>query len=337
MESIPIVQIREYLKQCRPAIDLAIAASQIQACDWGLRYSQGSQVAMPHLTQIRQLAFLLRDGSKVLVADKQYRQALERCLTIRRMAQHVGDKTVISFLVSTAINALADKAIQNTLGIMPPDAQTLVWLKSQWAVVPGRDLQIKNAIKGEEQFCFGEKGVNKDLLLEDIKTSENLSPSQIEQLRKADDAFLEASLKYRTAHFQSALAILEGTDPYPKKLSQLEALEKKPESDAQQNPHALLAVVMGKPYVRLLTLDMRAKSNDSLLKTALEIYLAKARTGSIPDQLPPGMPKDPFNGQDFKYEKTQGGFTLTRWTDDPAKDKNYRFAFKVRQGLVQGS
>jgi len=326
----PNARIREYLKQCQPAIDLAVAASEIPACDWGLRYSQGSQVPLVYLTQIRHMAFWLRDDSKVLVADGKYRIALERCLTIRRMAQHVGDKTVISFLVSTAINALADKAIRNTLEIMPPDAQTLVWLKSQWAVVPGRDLQIRNAIKGEEKFCLGEKGVDKDQLIEDAQTCENLSPSQIEQLRKADDAFLEASLTYRTAHFQSALAILEGTDPYPKKLAQLEALEKKPESDAKQNPYAILAVIMGKPYVKLLTLDTRAKANDSILKIAVEVYLVKARTGSIPDQLPPGMPKDTFNGQDFKYEKTQEGFTLTRWTDDPAKDKTYRFIFKVR-------
>ena len=87
---------------------------------------------------------------------------------------------------------------------------------------------------------------------------------------------------------------------------------------------------MGKPYVKLLTLDMRAKANDSILKTAVEVYLAKARTGSIPDQLPPGVSKDPFTGQDFKYEKIQEGFTLTRWTDDPTKDKTYRFTFKVK-------
>ena len=91
------------------------------------------------------------------------------------MAQHVGDKTVISFLVSTAINALADKAIQNTLGVMPPDEKTLVWLKQQLAVVPSRDLQIKNAIKGEEEFCLGEKGLDKDLLIEAAKESQGVS------------------------------------------------------------------------------------------------------------------------------------------------------------------
>ena len=326
----PNNQIREYLKQCQPVIDLAVAASQIQACDWGLRYSQGARTPMPHLSQIRRLAFLLRDDSKVLVADKQYRLALERCLTLRRMAQHVGDRTVISFLVGTAIKALADKAMQNTLEYMPPDEKTLAWLKQQLTAVPGTDLQIRNAIKGEEKFCIDEKGVDKDLLIEQAKETQGISPDQVEQLRKADDAFLEASLRYRTVHFQSALTILEGTDPYPKKLAQLEALEKKPESDAKQDPHALLAVLMGKPYVKLLTLDMRSRSNDSLVKTAVEVYLAKARTGTVPDRLPPGVPKDPFNGQDFKYERIKEGFTLSRWTDDPAKDKTYRFTFKVK-------
>ncbi|MBP8305032.1 MAG: hypothetical protein KBE04_13005 [Phycisphaerae bacterium] len=326
----PNAQIRDYLEQCLTAINLAGAASQIQACDWGIRYSQGSLAPMPHLVQMRTLAWVLRGDAVVLAADHQHRQAIERCLTLRRMANHVDDETVISFIVSTSLNSLADKAILEVLGVMPPDEKTLVWLESQWEVAPTGDLQIENAIRGEEKFCLGEKGMDKDLLMEQVKLSENLSPDQVEQLRKADDAFLEASLRYRTTHFQSALAILAGTDPYLKKLAQLEALEKKPESDAEQDPHAILAIVMGKPYTRLLILDMRARSNHTLLKTAIEVYLAKARTGSVPDQLPPGVPKDPFNGQDFKYEKAPEGFTLTRWTDDPAKDKNYRFTFKVR-------
>jgi hypothetical protein len=32
----------------------------------------------------------------------------------------------------------------------------------------------------------------------------------------------------------------------------------------------------------------------------------------------------------LSYEKTKDGFTLSRWTDEPAFDKTYQFEFKVK-------
>ena len=327
----PNDQVRQYIKDCRPALDLAAAASQITPCDWGLRYSQGYQMSLSHLSQIRALARLMRADAAVAVADGRYRQALDRCLTMRRLVQHTGDENLLSFLVGLAVNELADRAIQNTLDAMPPDPQTLVWLKGQLAMVPSRQSELKNGLRTEEEIVQAKFRAGSDGLVEAVTGSADSVPQDlVDRIKNGDEAFLEGSRAYFKVHMDAALAVLDSTAPYGQRLARLQDLDRRPGLDAKQNPHAMVTDSLMPSVARLLTLDTRAKSNGSLLETAISLYLVKAQTGSVPAQLPPGVPKDPFNGQDFKYEKTKEGFTLSRWTDDPAKDKTYQHAFKVK-------
>jgi hypothetical protein len=327
----PNDQIREYLKQCQPAVDLAVAASEIPVCDWGPRYSQGYQLVMPHLMHIRRLAFLLRDDLKVRVTDRQYHEALVRCLALRRMGQHVGDQTLISLLVNIAIQAQADKAVRNTLGAMPADTQTLIWLRSELATGPARQLLLQNALKTEEECVLISLSLGTDRVIENLKTFDaETHTGLIERLRNGDEAFLEGSRRYIQNHFIAILAIVEDPTVWARKLSRLDALGRQPDLDARTNPHALLAAAFLPAVSKVVLNEARARSNQDMLMAAIEVYLAKARTGSLPNQLPDGAPKDPFTGSPFKYEKTKEGFKLSRWTDDPKTDKNWQFEFNVK-------
>ena len=57
-----------------------------------------------------------------------------------------------------------------------------------------------------------------------------------------------------------------------------------------------------------MSVNHRVKMN--ALKAAIEIHLAKAKTGKLPNVLPNGLPKDPYSCQDFGYEITGEGFAL---------------------------
>ena len=323
--------VRGYLKQCQPAIDLAVAATRIQACNWGLRYSQGFQMPMVHCSQLRVLAKLMKASAACLAADGQYRQALERGLAIRRIARHVGDENLISFLVGTALVAVADKSIQDTLGVMPPDSQTLTWLKGELAADPARPLEVRNSLKIEQEIILTKATADSNQLLQAITASkEGVSAEVIDQIKKGDAAFFEGSRRYFKAFMDKVTAAFDSQVPYSQKLSQLEELDKQPGLDAKQNPHSLVTVALMPGMAKLLSLETKARSSHKLLQAAVEIYLAKAATGALPDQVPAAAPKDPFNGQDFTYEKTKEGFSLSRWTDKSKKDPNYQFTFKVR-------
>ena len=75
---------------------------------------------------------------------------------------------------------------------------------------------------------------------------------------------------------------------------------------------------------------MESTTFSNAIKAALELYIITAKTGKLPDSLPPGMPKDLFSGKDFKYEKISDGFTLKCQSKDLSKDETHEYKFKVK-------
>ena len=329
----PNDQMRKYLAQCQPAIELAVAASKLGHCDWGPRYSQGPHMSMAFLAQCRGMVFLLRADAASLAADEQYRPALERCLVIAKMAPHVGDEDLTSFLSNGAVNVAANKTIRDMLGLMPVDEPTLLWLQQQLATISGRGPSLSHALQTETEFTLNtlaEEDV--DRLIEAMKhdLSEDPSPEWVDQIKKADTSFFVGSHRYFENHIQNIQTILESPALLVDKLAQLEELGKRPSKDSQDNPHASVTAGWMPPIQRILFLGSRSRAGRKMHEAAIEIYLQAARSGSVPTKLPAGVPKDPFTGQDFAYQKTEEGFTLTRWTDDPS-DWRYQLEFKVRQ------
>jgi len=74
---------------------------------------------------------------------------------------------------------------------------------------------------------------------------------------------------------------------------------------------------------------IRARAKFNALQAALEIYLAVAEKGQLPETLPDTAPKDPFSGNDFEYEKTPTGFTLRSRIKPVERPEPWEFAFKV--------
>ena len=73
------------------------------------------------------------------------------------------------------------------------------------------------------------------------------------------------------------------------------------------------------------------KRAESSVKTALDIYMVKAKTGNLPKKLPPKTQKDIYTGKDMLYEITVDGFTLTCQGPDTKKDKiKDTYKFKVK-------
>ena len=82
---------------------------------------------------------------------------------------------------------------------------------------------------------------------------------------------------------------------------------------------------------RIYTLKTREEALDNALKAGIDLCLRKAETGALPAALPTGLPKDPFSGQDFAYERTDSGFILCcQGTELGADNKVNEFAFTVK-------
>jgi hypothetical protein len=283
------------------------------------------------------MTYILAADAKVLVEQGNYREALERCVTIQNMGIHVGDEILISYLVGTAVINLANKSIADILSEMPEDLETLVWLQNQMTRVSARPLSFEASLAKETELFLREMRRERiGILIEQLGVEDPCDPNWatnlkiIEKLRRfqeADETFLEKSANYYISHIaaaQSAFGL-----PYLQTHEELTRLGEKVVKDVKEKPEALLTYVICPPMAKMNRIRAERETFFNAIKSAIGLYIIKAQTGKLPDELPAGLPKDMFSGKDFLYEKTDAGFILKCQGKDLAFDTVRQFEFKV--------
>ncbi len=339
----PNERIRKYIENCRGAIRNAVAAAEVPHCNWGLKYSDGFEMLLSHLPQTRKLAFIIGAEIRILAADGDYQKAFDRCLTLHKMSKHMGDETMISFLVAMALGKMADNQIQYLLGNMPQDLKTLTWLKSQLAIIESRTLSSKTTTAYERELSLEhmQPGKLKDLV--EIVVGETLEPDSrlAEEIRKAeqqakeisnfDQTIIAKNRAYYIKHMDTLQTILSTPMNYEKVYNELKKLNEQPHKDlAENNTDAYLTSIVSPAFEKIVSVETRDKTFNNAVRAAVEIYIQKAKTGQLPETLPEGLPKDLFSGKDFRYEKTANGFTLRCRGKDLDKNETYQYEFKVK-------
>jgi len=324
----PNEKIKQYVENCRSAIHYATAAADMQHCNWGLKYSDGFSACFPHLAQARQLSWLIIADARILAAEGAYQQALDRCLTARKISQHVGDETLISFLVGVAIRKMADSCIQDILGQMPQDVETLTWLKNQLLTVPSRELSVKATLEIEQQIAL------ETMYLENVEEriemfSENIAGDIEELLQNADEDFFQRSRDYYKNHMACLQAVLSAPTPYEKTYVELKKLTEKSKEDAAEDTAAALTAAIAPAMCKVYGHQVRTQAWANAIRAAVDIYIINAKTGRLPDSLPAGLPRDLFSGENFEYKKTKEGFVLRCQGKDLEKDTIHQYEFKI--------
>ena len=329
----PNERIRKYIENCREAIDNAVAASEIPNCNWGLRYSKAFDMSLPHLAQTRKLAFILGAEVRIHASDGDYQKALNRCLTLHKMSKHMGDETIISFLVAMAIGRMADNQIQFVLGEMPQDPKTLTWLKSQLAIIDSKPLSSKGTTEYERELSLEHMHLDKLKQLIEIVIGKPVDPDskEAEQLRNVDQATIDKNRAYYIKHMDTLQTILSSPMNYQKVYTELKNLNEQPKRDvAENNIEAYITSIVSPAFDKIVSVETREKTFSNAVRAAVEIYIQKAKTGQLPDTLPAGLPKDLFSGKDFRYKKTSGGFVLSCRGKDLNKNEIYQYEFQVK-------
>jgi hypothetical protein len=129
--------------------------------------------------------------------------------------------------------------------------------------------------------------------------------------------------------------------PYPQAKQAMEDLNKEIENTIRGKPEAVIAGFLFPIINRAVAIDTRGRTQFNAVLGGIDIYIIKAKTGKLPDELPAGLPKDLFSGKDFLYAKTGASFTLTgqgKGLDDDSgfflltgqsKDIVHKYEFKV--------
>jgi len=324
----PNEKISEYIESCHAAIELALVASEMPSCNWGVRYSQGFEANLPYLAQARFLGRLVIADARILARQGDYKQALSRCLAAKRIGQHLGDNMLISVLVAISIDNGANDCIRNILGTMPGDIEILQWFKTQLAAVPTRALSINNALELERDVALRTMRLENIDMLVAALTGAGIEVSD-EMLDAVNETSLEKCREHYSNHMSAMQNILSAPMTYAKKYRELKKLDDRAQSDMAENTDAALTAFLAPAVAKTYSLSVKATAQNNATRTAVDIYIIKAKTGELPDILPLDSPKDPFSGQDFEYEKTKDGFVLRCQAKDLEKDMVQEYAFAV--------
>ena len=325
-------EIKQHLEENRRAIEIVETAAEIPTCDWGRDDSQGFDLLLPELAKVRWMAFLLTADAQILADSGNHRAALSKCLTMHKMARHVSDDLLISYLVSASLNNLANQRIQDFLSSMPQNLKTLTWLKSQVVAISVNAPSIKTAVAREKEIAMQEMRKEKiDSVLDAMgadSIKDGITADACEKARRGDRKFFKDSRDYYAKITDDAIVALDL--PYQQSHRRLDELNDRVQKDAKENPAAVLTALLTPAVSRIRTAETKARTFCNAVKAAIDIYVVKAKTGLLPEKLPAGLPKDLFSDKDFEYEKSKDGFLLRCRGKDLDKDEIYQYEFQTR-------
>ncbi|MBP7052704.1 MAG: hypothetical protein KBE65_16965 [Phycisphaerae bacterium] len=324
-EADPNDRAREYIQKCRGAIEFAEAAAQVPTCNWGFRFSQGFDALMPQLAHVRYLTFVLVADARTRAVDGNYRGALERCLLIDTLARQVGDDTLVSYLVSIAVRHSGHRCMIDVISKASGDASVLRWLKDELATSPQWKLTPVRPLKIEMEIALDAMQMGKLDAFARIAAEDEHERAKIRETA-SEDVLAQARALY-SQRITSVLQILGSSMPYEQAHAQLEPLCG---GFDPNDPASALAGLMLPAISRVHTLGTRSEAYVNAARAAVKICLQKAESGKLPTALPASLPKDPFSGSDFQYERTDDGFVLRCQGKDLDKDVAEGFKFVVR-------
>ena len=312
----PTEQIRTYLGCCLPMIEIVETASRIPKCTWGV-WPKGAPWA-PFGEQAVKARNILLVDAETLAADGHYRVALERCLTVRRLARHLSQDPLFFMKHQHGADRVALNSIRNVLAMMPPDANILTWFRAQLALVPGPRLSYARTLQAYVRVDLNNMRTNHNSIqaCKGLAVEEATDQSQKKNIRNlTNEQFISRARDGLARFTDSVLLILDSEVTYEEKRAQMDrAIVQKIEDDATD---PVAKAIASRPCVHLRELinityppHVGHEAHINATKAAVEIYLVLAKTGELPEELPDHLPKDPFTGKDFGYEITDEGFAL---------------------------
>jgi hypothetical protein len=323
-------EIKGYVQKNKFAIKYFVDAADAPNCDWGMDYSEGFELYMPQYAPLRVLSRIVLAKAKITADSGDYKQALELCLSTHKASPHIAEGGVlVSYLVGISINAMANQCIIDILPHISDNPEMLIWFKNQIYDISQRLPSVKTSINIDLRTC------SRDICKEKAKsflhemTGNDISEKQRRIILNGDDAFFKASKEYFLEYLSAYLTAVDLS--YPQSYEQLEKLAKKPAIDSKKNHSAIMATYLAPAISRVVSTDIKTRTQFNAVKTALNLYIIRAKTGQFPDALPENMPRDLFSDKDFKYEKTDDGFILRCQGKDLSKDEIYEYKFKVKK------
>jgi hypothetical protein len=327
--------VRKHIEGSQRAIEYVVKAASVMHCDWGYDYSEGIGLTLVTLREVRPIGFLLSVEARWLVEQGDYRTALDRCMVMYQLALHSVDKLMITYLIGIAVSGLANRTIQAVLAALPGDVDALDRLKAELSRIQDAFPSLENILTQEGQLLYAstmQKDKAETLLKIAGEAYENFAANPAYQrIATGDEAFFEGNRRHWFNAIAALCEAMKAGQGYPQTYAQVHELEEKLRGAFHDNPDALFTSTLLPTVHRIYQLTVRLHTHFNAVKTAIDLYIIKAKTGKLPDSLPAGTPLDLYSGQPFEYEQAQDHFTLRcRAKEDPKDAEVKQYEFKIK-------
>ncbi len=322
---------RKYVDKYRAAIEAVEVAAQMRRCSWGIPMLRATGFSSEVRGPAETIRFLFIADARLLAEGGDYAAAFQKLGRLRQFAAHAANNhtlgTLAIYLEGNAVDSMC-----HIMGVMPPDAKLLAGLRDELAFDPlGPEWQPAALRAGFEQFKI--KLRTDDSVLSDAKSSILFNSSEAEKkvVSNLDDDELVNRICEAYARFlDSVFGVLAEDLTFEQTIEKLDAVVDS--SEQLDDPTRrwgwwVRARAVPKGYDTLVCQEASLNA----LRTGVGVYLARAKTGRLPEVLPGGLAKDPFSGEDFKYEITPEGFVLRCRVKSVGVRKALQFKFQVRK------
>jgi hypothetical protein len=322
--------IERYLAKNAPIIGMVLDATHIAHCDWGLDYSQGTEVLLPPHHKAREIFFLIAAEATMQLDTGHPRQALERCVSMYKMANHLNERPLICYLVASAITAATNKCVVRFLSEMPPDAETLTWLREELAALDQKPFSVYPMLDWKREAGAISMAPERIAGVVEAGLDEgDMKKQALDRIRTANSQFYARNLIYWNNFLDRVQAAFH--KPYDAARAELLELDKQLGADFDRNPDATLTACLAPTWASIHLLGVRLQAQSNAVRAAVGVYLSRVQTGQLPETLPAGAPGDPFSDKPLQYEKADDHFVL-RWQEkeNPQKAGANQYEFKIK-------
>jgi hypothetical protein len=337
----------QYLDARSDVFELVREASSLPHCDWGYQYSKGSNATYPQSSSIRSLSSLLMAEILKLASEAKVQEAIEYCFMLDKMAIHVGDHTLQSYLGAIGLQGQSLRMIRILLPHIESDAEQLNDLKVSLTRRGPSTLSLAKACKMDLQLALQTVCGNEVLLSRIHKAVElhQLMNNDQNPVPSREALVANASSPLRQYCMKSCEIIEDGKLSFAQKQASLsecadsfEERRRRHQDPSEMIKHpervlemafSLYAPALG----RINMLKTRHQAYYNVTLVSIDLLLDRIGEGHFPKMLPEGLPKDPVTGRDLGYNRTQAGFVLS-WDKDNLTDmreKYRRFEFEMQE------
>lgn len=323
--------IKEYVEKNRLSIDSMLTAADIAKCDWGTDYSKGFSTMMPHLSQLRDMVYLILTDAKILAENGNYREAFSRCITINKMAGHISEGFLVSNLVAISLNQVSYECLAGILSQGKAGIKELKQLRDNFQTFDDEIELLKECMRAEKEMALMEmtkERMNK--VLADDSILGEIPDDMVKKIKEGDEEFYSKSRDYYKQWMEDLDRAFDLD--YNHAFKKIKELSDKPVRDAEKGlTKAVLVATFAPALTKIYNNGIKAQSYSRATKAAIEVYLIKAKIGKLPAELPQVSVKDTFSNREFAYKVTSNGFVISCQGKDLLEGKIHEYEFKIKK------